>query len=145
MSKRSRWPARLAVLALAVVPVAAAGCGSDNKSSSSSSESSSSSGTTASAPVSGPGGKIDVSETDFALSPANPTVKPGTVTINATNDGQTVHAIEIEGPKGEVKSNDLSPGGKATVTAELPPGTYEWYCPIANHKDLGMKGEITVK
>jgi uncharacterized cupredoxin-like copper-binding protein len=27
----------------------------------------------------------------------------------------------------------------------LKPGKYEFYCPIANHKALGMEGEITVK
>jgi uncharacterized cupredoxin-like copper-binding protein len=27
----------------------------------------------------------------------------------------------------------------------LPPGKYEFYCPVANHKEMGMEGEITVK
>jgi plastocyanin len=26
----------------------------------------------------------------------------------------------------------------------LPPGKYEFYCPVGNHKEMGMEGEITV-
>jgi uncharacterized cupredoxin-like copper-binding protein len=25
------------------------------------------------------------------------------------------------------------------------PGTYEMYCPVSNHREMGMEGEITVK
>jgi uncharacterized cupredoxin-like copper-binding protein len=36
-------------------------------------------------------------------------------------------------------------GGKSTVTADLKPGTYEFYCPVDGHKAAGMKGTLTVK
>ena len=142
-SKPAAW---LAVGVVAAVPLAAAGCGSsdDNSDSTSSGTSSGESSTTAKA--TGPGGNVTVSLTDFKLNPSDPTVKSGDVTFNATNDGQTVHSIEVEGPGEEAElPEDLQPGQKGSVTVNLPPGTYEWYCPIANHKDLGMKGEITVK
>jgi plastocyanin len=135
----------LAAGVLAAVPIAAAGCGgSDSNSDSTSSGTSSGASTTAEA--TGPGGTVNVSLTDFKLNPADPTVKSGDVTFDATNDGATVHSIEVEGPGEEAElPEDLQPGQKGTVTVNLPPGTYEWYCPIANHKELGMKGEITVK
>jgi plastocyanin len=95
----------------------------------------------------GGGGTINLSETDFELDPANPTVNAGQVTIRATNDGQAPHNIEVEGPAGEQElESDLSPGDSGTLTVDLSePGTYEWYCPVGNHRDLGMEGEITVK
>jgi plastocyanin len=135
----------LAAGVLATVPVAAAGCGSSGSNSDSTS-SGTSSGTSTTAKATGPGGTVNVSLTDFKLNPADPTVKSGDVTFDATNDGATVHSIEVEGAGEEAKlPAELQPGQKGTVTVNLPPGTYEWYCPIANHKDLGMKGEITVK
>ena len=38
----------------------------------------------------------------------------------------------------------IGPGESASVTVDLESGTYEMYCPIGNHRDLGMTGEVTV-
>jgi uncharacterized cupredoxin-like copper-binding protein len=40
----------------------------------------------------------------------------------------------------------LNPGqsGVLTVTFEKP-GTYEMYCPVDGHEQMGMKGEVVVK
>jgi len=141
----------LAALIAAFAVIGVAGCGGGDDSSSSSSTEATTSSTTEQASGgggSGGGGEtIDVSETDFKLDPADPTVKAGQVTINATNDGQTTHSIEIEGNGIEETAlpNDLAPGDKGSLTVDLKPGTYEWYCPVANHKELGMKGEVTVQ
>jgi uncharacterized cupredoxin-like copper-binding protein len=88
-----------------------------------------------------------VSETDFKLTPADPTVKAGTVTFDVSNDGQTTHSLEVEGPNGEQQlDQDLAPGDKGTLEVDLSkPGTYEWYCPIDSHREQGMEGEITVQ
>jgi plastocyanin len=90
---------------------------------------------------------INVSETDFKLAPSSPRVtKPGLVEIKATNDGKTTHSLEVEGPGGEKKlASNLEPGDSGTLEVNLnKPGRYEWYCPIDDHKGLGMKGEIVV-
>jgi uncharacterized cupredoxin-like copper-binding protein len=89
---------------------------------------------------------IPVSATEFAFDPANPKIdQPGTVEFEVTNDGQTVHALEIEAPGGEVQTENIQPGDSATLTANLDrAGTFEWYCPVGNHRDRGMEGEITV-
>lgn len=105
---------------------------------------------TATAPAGGGGGggeTVEISGTDFAFDPTNPTVKAGTVTFNLTNDGQTTHNIEVEGPNGEAElEQDLAPGESGQLTVDLSePGTYEMYCPVGNHKDMGMEGEITVR
>ena len=89
---------------------------------------------------------VAVSETEFALDPANPRIdQAGTVTFEVSNDGKAVHALEVEAPGGEVETGSIQPGESATLTADLDqPGSYEWYCPVGNHRDLGMEGEITV-
>lgn len=89
---------------------------------------------------------IDVRETEFGLAPANPRIpRPGVVEFNVRNAGQTVHALEVEGPKGEVETEQIQPGKSATLRAQLSePGEYTWYCPVGDHKDQGMEGKVTV-
>jgi uncharacterized cupredoxin-like copper-binding protein len=67
------------------------------------------------------------------------------VTVKLVNKGQTAHAIEVEGKGGEHKSSTIGPGESTTLKAKLAPGKYEFYCPVDGHKQLGMKGELTVK
>jgi len=38
----------------------------------------------------------------------------------------------------------VQPGGASTVTADLKPGTYTFYCPVPGHEAAGMKGTLTV-
>jgi plastocyanin len=91
-------------------------------------------------------GAVKLSETDFKITPANPSVdKPGKVTFTVSNDGQTVHALEVEGPGEEKETDSIDPGQSTTLEVDLDkPGTYEFYCPIGNHRQMGMAGEITV-
>lgn len=96
----------------------------------------------------GGGGVATITEsgTDFKFSQPNPTAKSGKVTVRFTNDGQAPHAIEIEKtPKGDVGSKTIQPGESTTLSVDLKPGKYEFYCPVANHKALGMTGELTVE
>jgi uncharacterized cupredoxin-like copper-binding protein len=121
----------------------AAGCGGGDDNSTSTAASA----TTTAAQGGAGGSSVDVSETDFKLNPSDPKVKAGQVTFNVSNDGQTVHSLEVEGPNGDEElQSDLSPGQKGVLSVDLSkPGKYEFYCPIGNHKQLGMKGEITVQ
>jgi uncharacterized cupredoxin-like copper-binding protein len=88
---------------------------------------------------------FSISESDFTLTPPTVTIDaPGTYTFEATNDGGVDHALEIEGNGIEEETETIGPGESASVTVDLESGTYEMYCPIGNHRDLGMSGEITV-
>jgi PQQ system protein len=132
---------RLMAIAGAALLIGVAGCGGGNDNSSKAKTQ-----TTAS-PAGNATGTINVSETDFKLNPANPRVaKPGVVEIKATNDGQTTHSLEVEGPGGEKKlTSALQPGESGSIKVDFSkPGRYEWYCPIDNHRGMGMKGEIVV-
>ena len=130
--------------ALAVAAIVAAGCGSDSggDGGSSGGSSSSSSGSSSS-----PGaGAVKISETEFKLDPADAKVgKTGKVTFKVRNDGKIVHALEVEGPGDEAETDSIDPGKSATLTVDLSKaGTYEMYCPIGNHKAMGMEGKVIV-
>jgi uncharacterized cupredoxin-like copper-binding protein len=141
-------------LALAAVSLALAGCGEDKKGSVNIKDAgTSTTGTTegattptATAPTGAPVATIKLTETDFKLDPRDPKVaKAGIVVIDATNAGQVPHAIEVHGPAGEAKSGTIAPGKKTALKVDLSKdGSYEWYCPVGDHKDRGMKGTITV-
>ena len=149
MSVRStlrRHPATaLPVVALAGLALMAAGCGSSDDNKSSDSGGSSAPAKKEAAP-SGGGTTLSQVATDFKFSQPSATAKAGKVSIKLDNKGQAPHAIEIEdAPWGDKESKTIQPGETTTLTADLPAGKYEFYCPVDNHKQMGMKGELTVK
>jgi uncharacterized cupredoxin-like copper-binding protein len=130
--------------------LAVAGCGGDDDettASSSSTEESTEAATTGGGGGGGGGGEsVSVSLKDYSIDPADPKVEAGTVSFDVSNDGQVTHTLEVEGPGEEAELEpELAPGDSGTLEVDLSkPGTYEWYCPIGNHRELGMEGEITV-
>jgi len=94
--------ASAAVVALSALAIA--GCGGSDNSGGGSSKSS--------VPAaSGGGNTVELSETEFKIDPADPSVKKiGTVTFAATNNGQITHALEVEGPGEEEKTGNIEPG-----------------------------------
>jgi uncharacterized cupredoxin-like copper-binding protein len=142
MLSTRRFAALFAIGAAVAVPMVGCGGSSDDDSTSNAAtQASTTSGGAAGA------GTVDLTATDFKFDPADPTVKAGNVTFNLKNDGQVQHSLEIEDVNGEDKEieGDVSPGSDGTLTVDLKPGTYEFYCPVDSHKEMGMTGEITVK
>jgi uncharacterized cupredoxin-like copper-binding protein len=144
MRLNRRFAALLAIGAAVAVPMV--GCGSssnDNSTSNAATQASTTGGA-----ATGAAGTVDLTATDFKFDPSDTTVKSGKVTFNEKNDGQVTHSLEIEdvtpGHDQELEG-DVSPGQSGTLTANLAPGKYEFYCPVGNHKQMGMEGEITVK
>ncbi|MEK6277248.1 MAG: cupredoxin domain-containing protein [Actinomycetota bacterium] len=143
---------RITLAGAATAVVAAmlvAGCGGDDGTTTSADEgggqATAQGGTQTAAGGAHAGKPVTISETEYKLTPSDPTVKAGKVSFDAVNGGGVTHALEVEGPNGEVQSKDLSPGDSETITVDLSkPGTYEMYCPIANHRELGMQGEVVV-
>jgi PQQ system protein len=133
---------RLIAVAGVTLLAGAAGCGGGDNNSNGNENTGTAAGSAGKATAT-----INVSETDFKLNPANPSVsKAGVVEIKVKNDGQTTHSLEVEGPGEEQKlASDLAPGDSGTLKVDLSkPGRYEWYCPIDDHRGMGMKGEIVV-
>jgi uncharacterized cupredoxin-like copper-binding protein len=148
MISSRRFAALFAIGAAVAVPIA--GCGgssnNDNSTGADTSEATQAS-TSGGAAATGPGGSVDLTATDFKFNPSDPTVKSGEVTFTEKNDGQVTHSLEIEDVNGQDQEleGDVSPGQSGTLKVNLPPGKYEFYCPVDNHKEMGMEGEITVK
>jgi plastocyanin len=129
-------PGKIGLVAIVALALASAGCGgSENESSSG--------GTT--------GGEaaaktVTVTETEFAIDPKTVTVDaPGKVTFHVVNDGGITHALEIEGNGVEEETDGIDGGSSADLTVDLSKeGTYEVYCPIGNHRAMGMEASLVV-
>ncbi len=121
-----RTQALLAVLALAVI-----GCGSDTESSGGrparvlrvSSEA-------------GGGLRFDVRELSATA---------GKVTIEMANPSAVPHAVAVKGGGSDTQGDTVGKGDVFTVSAELEPGTYSFYCPVGSHEAAGMEETLTVR
>ena len=88
---------------------------------------------------------IEVVATDFAFEPASIEVdEPGIYAFRLVNRGDSTHALEVEGEGDQAATADIGPGESAELKIELKAGRYELYCPVGNHKELGMKGTLSV-
>ncbi len=96
-------------------------------------------------PAGEPAKTIKIAATDFAFAPKTVELSaPGTYTFVVANSGKAPHALEIEGPGVEEKTQTIKPGGEAELTVEITEaGAYELYCPVGGHRDLGMEGTLT--
>jgi uncharacterized cupredoxin-like copper-binding protein len=90
---------------------------------------------------------IEMNATEFSFGTDSTITldKPGTYEFKLTNQGKFPHALTIEGTGVEEKTATLQPNGTETLKASLKSGTYEFYCPVGNHKQRGMDGKIVVK
>ncbi len=67
----------------------------------------------------------------------------GTVTIDLTNDSSVPHNVEVEG-NGVEETSDTVTGESTSLTVDLEPGTYDFYCAVPGHREAGMEGTLTV-
>ena len=92
-----------------------------------------------------PVGEADVTLTEFKVALLKRALpKQGVYRLNIVNEGDTTHALEAEGPNGETETDEIEPGGSATLDAYLVSGTYKLYCPIGNHEQRGMTARLRV-
>jgi plastocyanin len=145
-------------LLAAVVPLAAgllvAGCGSSDNNSSSSTTAPKPASKAKSAAKSSSADSGGGASSNLKLS-ADPsgalkfnkkqlTAKSGAVTITMSNPSTLPHAIAVEGNGVDKDGETVMQGGTSTVSVDLKPGKYEFYCPVDSHKQAGMEGTLTV-
>jgi len=72
--------------------------------------------------------------------------KAGKVTIQFTNSSPMSHNLTIEqGTSGPmVGATPTFQGGSKTLTVNLKPGTYTFFCSVPGHRAAGMQGTLTV-
>ena len=68
----------------------------------------------------------------------------GSVTIELVNESTTPHAVEVEG-NGVEEESDTITGSTTELTVDLEPGEYVFYCPVGNHRQAGMEGQLLVE
>ena len=122
----------------------APGCGGDNNESAGTSTGEAGE---QNAPAKGrPIATFTIQESEFKLAPAKlRTARSGVVELVAKNTGKVNHALEVEGPAGEAKTKLIQPGQSTRLKVNLSKaGTYTMYCPVANHRSLGVTGAVTV-
>ncbi len=57
-----------------------------------------------------------------------------------------MHNVTIANAGGKVLgATPTFTGGTKTLSLNLPPGTYTFYCSVPGHEAAGMKGTLTVR
>jgi plastocyanin len=156
----------ISALAFVAALVVLAGCGSSSSSSSSSSAAAptssststpaeTTSSTTASTPASGgtssAGASSSVSleanrEGQLEYNTKSLTAKAGKVSIDFTNMASLMHNVTVESSSGQkLGETPTFSGGAKTLTLNLKPGTYKFFCSVPGHRQAGMEGTLTVK
>jgi plastocyanin len=157
---KMRFKPIVSLLGLAVGLLVLAGCGSSSSSSSSAASATATPATTAtetspatsSTPASTPAG----ASSNVSLE-ANPegalkynttalTAKAGKVSIDFTNMAPEDHNVTVASASGAVVgATPTFQGGAKTLSLNLKPGTYKFYCSVPGHRAGGMEGTLTVK
>ncbi len=72
--------------------------------------------------------------------------KAGKVTVQFTNSSPMPHNLTIEqGTNGPILgATPTFQGGGKTLTVNLKPGTYTFFCSVPDHRSAGMQGTLTV-
>jgi plastocyanin len=71
----------------------------------------------------------------------------GSVTVNFTNSAPIAHDFCVEGSGGEELgcTEIVADGDNSTITLQLEPGEYTFYCSVAGHREGGMEGPLSVE
>ncbi len=105
-------------------------------------------GSTGSAGAAGPGGtlKLAADPSAIAYDTTSLSSKPGKVTIDLDNPAPLEHDVAIEDSSGkELAGSELVAEAETSVSTELAPGTYTFFCTVPGHREAGMEGTLTVK
>jgi plastocyanin len=134
---------RRTITAFVLATALFAGCGSDDEEE----QPAATPEATQEEPASGGGETVQVSSPEdgsLKFDQAELTAPAGKVTFTYDNPSQVPHAFEVEGNGVEEETETITQS-KASITLDLKPGTYTFYCPVGNHQQAGMEGTLTVE
>lgn len=91
--------------------------------------------------------RVQVTAKEFSYTLSRLHVKPGQATIELVNYGQDPHDLLVQrvGARHIAGLPVVAPGGHADLTLKLRPGRYLFWCSLANHRQLGMRGTLVVR
>lgn len=93
----------------------------------------------------------DVQLREFTIEPSSFTANVGdTVRFNVANQGTREHNLELELESAGIEQvlfpANLQPGESGTVEFTFTePGTWEFYCPVDQHRDRGMIASVEIQ
>lgn len=103
------------------------------------------------APAGAPGGEGEAIELsavpsgDLAFDTDELRAEAGSVTLAMANPSPISHNVSIDGGGVDQEGETVGEGETSTVTAELDPGEYAFYCSVPGHREGGMEGDLTVE
>ena len=88
---------------------------------------------------------LTATEGEMYIEVSEDALSAGSYTIEVVNEGTGTHDLVVERDGDDVASTDnIAPGDSTTLTVELEPGEYVFYCSVANHRAMGMEVTVTV-
>ncbi len=85
---------------------------------------------------------VDLAMKDIYFQPAQISIPADTdVTIRLINQGFASHQFRIDSP--EIDSGPVPSRTTTIVKLNLPPGSYNFRCPLPGHTEAGMTGTLT--
>jgi plastocyanin len=95
----------------------------------------------------GPGGTLALAAdpAQIAYDKTALSSRAGPVTIDLDNPSQIAHDVAIAQGSREIAKSDLITDSSTSVTADLAPGKYVFFCTVPGHREAGMQGTLTVR
>lgn len=143
-SLSARSASTVSILALAGALLVLAGCGGSSSggypnAAPAATSGSASAGQQSLSLTADPGGQLKYNTTSL-------TAKSGKVAIDFTNMAPESHNVTIASAAGAVVgATPTFQGSSKTLSIDLKPGTYTFYCSVPGHRAGGMEGTLTVK
>jgi plastocyanin len=131
--------------------LAASGCGSSSKTSSTTPAAPATSTTPSSSAAAGGGAGHALSlsadtEGQLKYSTTTLTTKAGKVSITFTNMAPLSHNLTVASSSGtQLGATETFQGGSKTLSLNLTPGVYKFFCTVPGHRAAGMEGTLTVQ
>jgi mono/diheme cytochrome c family protein len=96
------------------------------------------------------GGRLEIDADpngQLAYQVSSATAPAGALEIDSRNASGTPHDIALEGPDGRALGvgKVVSNGGVSSISVNLRPGRYTFYCTVPGHREGGMEGTLTVR
>ncbi|HWI06069.1 MAG TPA: plastocyanin/azurin family copper-binding protein [Solirubrobacteraceae bacterium] len=85
-----------------------------------------------------PGGQLEYVQSSLSA-PA------GSVTFEFANEASVPHDFNVEQDGEKVAGTDVITSSEDSVSVELEPGRYAYYCSVDGHREAGMEGTLTVE
>jgi plastocyanin len=100
-----------------------------------------------SSPAAGPSTSLKLaadSDGELGYNTKQLTAKAGRVTITMTNMSPIEHNVTLARGSTVLGATPTFQGGSKSLTLNLKPGTYTFYCSVPGHRAAGMEGTLTV-